>query len=210
MRSGVFLFDFGSEHSKKDMLEGKWKIRGRPLVLKPWTPEFDPDQLDFSRVPVWVQLPKLHLSLWNPVALCKMLNVIGNSLVTDKLTSIKGRMAYTRVLVEVPIKDTIPSHVPVRLEDGRLIEQELIFEWIPVRCTKCKGLGHVPDNCSLPPQPLWVAKPGQTQQILENQHAETMIQNEQGIVVGGAIGSSSSSSTVPTKVNDVSPRREKG
>lgn len=153
---GVFLFDFESEHSKKEVLEGKWIIRGKLLVLKPWTPDLDPDKLDLSRVPVWVQLPKLHLSLWNPVALCKLVSVIGTPLATDKLTAAKGRMAYARVLVEVPIQDKVPLHVPVRLEDGRLIEQEIYFEWVPVKCSRCNRLGHVPVNCSKPPQTIWV------------------------------------------------------
>lgn len=201
LRPGVFLFYFESEHSKKDVLERKWTLRCWPLILKTWTPEFDSDHLDLSRVLVWIQLPKLHLSLWNLVALCKMLSVIGNPLATDKLTSIKGRMAYAQVLVEVPIKDKVPVFVAVRLEDGRLIEQELIFEWIPVRCTRCKGLGHVPKNCSLPLQTLWVTKLGQPQQQIDpvNHEKELLKWNEQCDKGSGIIGASLSISHIKAK-----------
>lgn len=127
LRPGVFLFDFESEHSRKDVLEGKWTLRGRPLVLQPWTPEFDPDKLDFSKVPVWVQIPKLHSSLWNPEGLATLMSVIGTPLATDKLTA-EGRLAYARVLVEVPIMESLPVYVPIHLENGKLIEQEINFE----------------------------------------------------------------------------------
>lgn len=75
-----------------------------------------------------------------------------------------------RVLVEVPIEDKVPYYVPVRLENGTLIEQEVIYEWLPVYFAKCSGLGHIPEHCTVPRTPQGVVKPNQNieQQIKGN------------------------------------------
>lgn len=69
IKQGVFLFTFKSDEQKKKVLERRWTYFGHPLMLKPWTPEMDLDNLDYSKLPVWVQLPNLDLCLWNPKAL---------------------------------------------------------------------------------------------------------------------------------------------
>lgn len=82
LRRGVFIFEFASEHDMKQILEGKWTFRGRPFVLQPWIPDFVPDKLEVTKVPVWVQFPKLHLSLWNPMALGRLASHLGTPLAT--------------------------------------------------------------------------------------------------------------------------------
>lgn len=64
--------------------------------------------------------------------------------------------------MEVHIRDKVTHYIPVRLKNGRFIEQEIIFEWIHVRCTRCNGLGHIPEHCAMPLQPQWVPKMGQS------------------------------------------------
>lgn len=83
-----------------------------------------------------------------------------------------------------------------------------------VRCRRCKGLGHVHENCSMPQQPQWAAKQGQQpmeqpselnqNECVEKQDhvAEKGIQNR---AVGssfeiGVISKSDSSSGVVTQV----------
>lgn len=56
-------------------------------------------------------------------------------------------MTYTRVLVEIPLNQTYPSTVRFENEYGRILEQEVAYEWKSVLCTKCKKFGHELGEC---------------------------------------------------------------
>ncbi|GKV04889.1 hypothetical protein SLEP1_g16984 [Rubroshorea leprosula] len=113
LRNGVFLFDFGNGDAKHAVLERRWTFNGHPLILKQWTLDFDPDNLDISKIPVWIQFPELHLSLWNPESLGKLASYVGVPIATDALTAKRQRVAYARMLVEMEIMDTLPRVVPI-------------------------------------------------------------------------------------------------
>ncbi|GKU89901.1 hypothetical protein SLEP1_g3973 [Rubroshorea leprosula] len=48
LRDGVFLFDFADNDAKQAELEKRWTFNDHPLILKQWTPDFDPDNLDVN------------------------------------------------------------------------------------------------------------------------------------------------------------------
>ncbi|GKV39884.1 hypothetical protein SLEP1_g47585 [Rubroshorea leprosula] len=147
LRNGVFLFDFGNADAKQAVLERRWTFKGHPLILKQWTPYFDPNNLEISKIPVWIQFPKLHLSLWNPESLGKLASYVGVPIATDALTAKRQRVAYARMLVEMEIMDTLPRVVPIIGPKG-VSQQPVVFEWEPVRCGKCRNLGHEERNCT--------------------------------------------------------------
>ncbi|GLT51827.1 hypothetical protein SLA2020_252080 [Shorea laevis] len=77
LSNGVFLFDFSDGDAKQAVLEKRWTFNEHPLILKQWTPDFDLDNLDISKIPVWIQFPNLHLSLWNLGSLGKLASYLG-------------------------------------------------------------------------------------------------------------------------------------
>lgn len=147
--NGVCLFTFASKEKMDMIMSKRWTFYGLPLILKPWSDEMDLENMDVSRVPVWVRLPNLHFSLWNKESLGKIASYIGVPLATDKLTSAKVRLDYARILVDVSISDLVPETVQVRTEKG-LISQAVEFEWLPVQCGRCKGYGHPSAKCRAP------------------------------------------------------------
>ncbi|GKV42356.1 hypothetical protein SLEP1_g49767 [Rubroshorea leprosula] len=157
LRNGVFLFDFGNGDAKQAVLERRWTFNGHPLILKLWTPDFDLDNLDIGKIPVWIQFPELHLSLWNPESLGKLASYVGVPIATDALTTKRQRVAYARMLVEMEIMDTLPCVVPIIGPKG-VFQQPVVFEWEPVRCGKCRNLGHEKRNCTAKAKMVWVPK----------------------------------------------------
>ncbi|GKV43378.1 hypothetical protein SLEP1_g50676 [Rubroshorea leprosula] len=109
--------------AKQAVLERRWTFNGHPLILKQWTPDFDLDNLDISKIPVWIQFPELHLSLWNPESLGKLASYVGVPIATDALTAKRQRVAYARMLVEMEIMDTLPRVVPIIGPKGERNEQ---------------------------------------------------------------------------------------
>ncbi|GLT95398.1 hypothetical protein SLE2022_130820 [Rubroshorea leprosula] len=165
LRNGVFLFEFGNGNAKQAVLERRWTFNGHPLILKQWTPDFDPDNLDISKIPVWIQFPELHLSLWNPESLGKLASYVGVPIATDALTAKRQRVAYARMLVEMEITDTLPRVVPIIGPKG-VFQQPVVFEWEPIRCGKCRNLGHEERKCTAKEKKVWVPKKPVEEQVV--------------------------------------------
>ncbi|XP_021724874.1 uncharacterized protein LOC110692183 [Chenopodium quinoa] len=50
-------------------------------------------------------------------------------------------------MVEVTINGTLPEFIEFLDEEGNRIKQAVQFEWKPVECLMCKGMGHVEQDC---------------------------------------------------------------
>lgn len=158
LQQGVVLYDFPDLESRDRMLGGNWTLRGHPLILRPWVPGMNYQRMDVEKVPVWVQFLGLPLECWTPKQLGKIASFIGVPLATDRLTACRDRLAFARVLIDMKITDKLIWEVHVMTEGG-MIEQQVVYEWRPVRCGRCKQLGHPTYNCLLPPRQAWVEKP---------------------------------------------------
>ncbi|GLT27313.1 hypothetical protein SLA2020_023200 [Shorea laevis] len=170
LRNGVFLFDFADNDAKQAVLEKRWTFNDHPLILKQWTPDFDPDNLDVSKIPVWIQFPDLHLSLWKPESLSKIASYLGVPIATDALTAKRQRVSFARMLVEVEVMEQLPRVVPVVGPKG-IFQQPVVFEWAPVRCGKCNNLGHEDMNCRAKTRKIWVVK----QSISESEQHKVLV-----------------------------------
>lgn len=60
----------------------------------------------------------------------------------DKLTSQQSRMVYVRICVEIDAEDLPPPTIEYIDENGIECIQDLLYEWMPKRCCKCKTFGH--------------------------------------------------------------------
>lgn len=159
LQEGVFLFDFPSKEKQMEVLEKRWFYNERPLILRPWTPNLNLNDLSIKKVPVWIQLTKLPLDLWGPEIIEKLASYIGTPIATDKLTANRDRLAYARILVDVEIKAQQPRSIPVHSEEG-VYYQPVHYEWRPEHCTKCGRYGHGQSVCD-GPTTMWNPKPNQ-------------------------------------------------
>jgi len=65
----------------------------------------------------------------------------------DKNTQEKNKVQLARILIEIEIKEHVPEHIYFENEHGVLMQQDVIYEWKPVVCGKCKGYGHETGGC---------------------------------------------------------------
>lgn len=154
LQEGMFLFDFCDEDRNK-VLEQNWAFRGQPLILRPWTPDVDINKLEVEKVPVWVQLPRLPLSCWTSRILGEIVSCIELPLATDMLTAKRGWLNYARVLVEMKVSSKLIYEVPVDVA-GKSFKQEIVYEWLPLKCGRCTLMGHDTFSCKKPEQQVWV------------------------------------------------------
>ncbi|XP_020240918.1 uncharacterized protein LOC109819572 [Asparagus officinalis] len=150
IKQGLFLFDFQSEASMREILEaGPWFFGSRPLMLKPWSIDADIDKMQDFYYPMWAQFPNLRLNLWSSIGISKVASLIGKPIATDKLTANRERLSYARVLLEVklPLKDPLPDQLNIQGPDGISYTQSVIYEYKPKWCSLCSKIGHVTEQC---------------------------------------------------------------
>ena len=62
LKENIFLFKFACEGDKKRILElGPWNIEGFPLILKMWHQNLSVEDMDFSSIPIWIQVHNLPI-----------------------------------------------------------------------------------------------------------------------------------------------------
>lgn len=110
--------------------------------------------MNASKVPVWVRFRNLHFSLWNSESIGKLASYLGKPLATDKLTANRLRLEYARVLVEIEISETLIESVPLVTKKGT-IHLPIEYEWKPLKCINCHGLGHAIKTCREPLREIW-------------------------------------------------------
>ncbi|KAK4737685.1 hypothetical protein R3W88_001382 [Solanum pinnatisectum] len=122
-KDGYFVVRFANE-GERDMVlcSGPHYLMRRPVIMKPWVPEFNFKEEILTTIPLWVKLPNLPLNCWNEVVLSKIGSILGKPLYADECTSQVNRISFARILVEVDIK--------------------VWFEWKPIFCQKCLQVGH--------------------------------------------------------------------
>ncbi|XP_074299016.1 uncharacterized protein LOC141630021 [Silene latifolia] len=60
----------------------------------------------------------------------------------DDAINEKTRLGFARVMIDVPFGKLISEKVKFLDEDGNVVSLRVEFEWKPIACAKCKGIGH--------------------------------------------------------------------
>lgn len=59
----------------------------------------------------------------------------------DSLTANRDKLDYARVLVEFKV-DKKPKHIiSLRMQNGAVFSQRVVYEWLPVKCPYCSIWG---------------------------------------------------------------------
>ena len=60
----------------------------------------------------------------------------------------------TQILVQVKLNKAFPSKVPIKNESGSITMVDVLYSWLPSKCSNCGLLGHKASRClgKLPPR----------------------------------------------------------
>uniref|UniRef100_A0A803MYH5 DUF4283 domain-containing protein n=1 Tax=Chenopodium quinoa TaxID=63459 RepID=A0A803MYH5_CHEQI len=119
----------------------------KPVCLKQWEDGMELNVSDLTKFSVWVQLQGLPLKYWGKGCLEKIVGLIGKPILSDNATQTRERVSYVRYLIEVDIKQQFPDHIEFYDERGDLFHQDIIWEWKPIFCNDCGGVGYRTDLC---------------------------------------------------------------
>ena len=146
------------------MQRGFYHFDKKPFIVKPGYEGIQKKRVE--HVPVWVQFPKLDLRYWSLTALSKLASLLGMPIMANKNTVEKNMVPYARVLIEMPTMDSLPKHILFEDETSLIQQQEIIFEWRPMQCAKCKNYGHETEHCKKQ-EGIMIWRPKQTQKVQE-------------------------------------------
>ncbi|XP_074299406.1 uncharacterized protein LOC141630497 [Silene latifolia] len=177
--NGIFLVRFTKFENREALLNsGYYMFDNKPVVIRPWFPETELIKEKVDIVPVWARLSGIPLRFWG-ACLPKIAGLVGNFLRMDDATKDKIPLSYARVMVEVPFIQKLVDKVRFLDEYGHVVVVNVEYEWNPISCSSCNGIGHDMSQCRKPkiqrskvqqpkPKPKQIWRP-----VLKAQPAET-------------------------------------
>ncbi|XP_074266947.1 uncharacterized protein LOC141590242 [Silene latifolia] len=118
----------------------------KPLVVKDWTPDVKMVKSEVEVVPIWIRFYGLDLKFWG-LTLNKIAILVGKPVRLDTATHTKSFLGYARIMVEVSMGQDFPDVIEFLDEMDVCHRQIVHYEWKPVKCTECSGMGHLAAVC---------------------------------------------------------------
>ncbi|KAL2895004.1 6 7-dimethyl-8-ribityllumazine synthase [Bienertia sinuspersici] len=77
MGNDIFFVQFSTKENKNAVLTSRYYFFDcKPLIVKPWTPEFDYSKEDIKKVPIWSRLPNLEIKYWRGHSLYRIIGQV--------------------------------------------------------------------------------------------------------------------------------------
>ncbi|GKV41414.1 hypothetical protein SLEP1_g48952 [Rubroshorea leprosula] len=127
---------------------GPWFVGTNYLTIRPWEPNFKPENATFSHTVVWAQLPGLSAEYYDTISLQRIGNEIGTLLRVDAHTAHHTRGQYARVCVRIDLNKPL-----VKLLRLGKIRQKVVYEGIRGLCFACGRIGHRKEVCTFQSRP---------------------------------------------------------
>ncbi|XP_074267096.1 uncharacterized protein LOC141590399 [Silene latifolia] len=144
--NGICIVRFSKQEDKDAVLDQTLFFDNKPFIIKDWQPDVKcvKDKPDLVRI--WVRLYNLDLKFWGK-ALPKIVSMIGTPIRPDRATEKKEYLEYARFMVEVKLGQSLPDKIEF-IDDKDIVQsQEVSYEWKPLVCSQCSGIGHDAAMC---------------------------------------------------------------
>ncbi|XP_074315351.1 uncharacterized protein LOC141651545 [Silene latifolia] len=166
MPNGIFLVRFKTvEMKQKVLLSEQLMFDNKPVIVNEWKQDSELVKHDLEYVPIWVKLSGLGLKFWGQTALKKISGLIGEYIRCDDATHQQTLLNFARVLVKVKPDQNYPNSIEFLDEKGKLHRIKVEYDWLPIHCTSCKGMGHLAVNCRKPAPTANTSKPRGPKQV---------------------------------------------
>ncbi|EOA34884.1 hypothetical protein CARUB_v10022467mg, partial [Capsella rubella] len=121
---------------------GPWKAFGSYLMVRAWSPHFEPSRDDITTIPVWVRFSNLPVALYHQTILLGLAQALGKPLRVDANTLNFERPRFARVCVEVDLSQPLKRSFMVNGE-----RYFVFYEGLTSICSGCEIFGHMVHAC---------------------------------------------------------------
>ncbi|KAJ1401181.1 Zinc knuckle CX2CX4HX4C [Sesbania bispinosa] len=148
IKDKTFQFFFYEERDAERVLKGNpWLFRNSWLVLKRWECDQSIEDMDFSKIPINVQLWGLPPHCKTTKMGMKIGSTIGSVQQTD-LFETKDMGSFIKILVEVDVNKPLKSGINVGSNKDGVHWIDFQYERLPQTCYKCGLVGHDDEFCT--------------------------------------------------------------
>ena len=123
-----------------------WYVGKAAMRILKWSTNFHVDR-ESSVVPIWVELEKLPIFLFNKEALFTFASTIGKPLRLDAATAVISKSSVARFQVEIDLLKERPDMIRIDLEEEEGFWQKIKYINVPSYCCYCWHLGHDQSDC---------------------------------------------------------------
>ncbi|VFQ84960.1 unnamed protein product [Cuscuta campestris] len=148
LKESQFIVRLKRVEDRNEIIKRKYYFMdNKPVYVQEWYPGCKVNIMERKDIPIWVQFPDLEMKYWSLTGLSRLGSTIGQPVRRDGATASRKKWAYARIQVEVQINQKFPDQINFINEDGRVITQNVIYEWTPTICSHYNRIGHVMEKC---------------------------------------------------------------
>ncbi|KAG7559114.1 Alpha/Beta hydrolase fold [Arabidopsis thaliana x Arabidopsis arenosa] len=149
---GAFLLRVTNPRTRAILLgRNVWNIAGFPMFVSPWSPEFTPDSPPITTATITVELRGVPYLLFNNQSLSRLATAVGKPIGLAPETARKENFEVAKVMVRVDLTKSLPAKIISGFSNGREVEIDVSYPWLPPRCSECSAYGHDFHRCPTRP-----------------------------------------------------------
>lgn len=150
--SGAFLLRVSNPRTRSILLgRNVWNIAGFPMFVSPWSPDFTPESPPITSASIMVEFRGVPYLLFNKQSLSRLATAVGKPISLAPETERKESFEVAKVLVCVDLTKPLPSKVISGFSNGREVEIDVSYPWLPPKCSECSEFGHNSNSCPSKP-----------------------------------------------------------
>ncbi|KAF3561554.1 hypothetical protein DY000_02018593 [Brassica cretica] len=145
---GTFLLKVTNARTRQALLSRQaWMIKGCPMFIAAWSPEFTPEQPQLTSAVIPVEFRGVPYLLFNNQSLSRIATAVGRHVSLAPETERKENCEVAKVWVQVNLLADLPDRIVSGFSNGREVEISVSYPWLPDKCSRCKKFGHKHQLC---------------------------------------------------------------
>jgi hypothetical protein len=148
VEGGLFHLNLDMEKDIQRAIKGNpWTIRNSWFMLQLWDREKDPKELEFHKVPIWIQLRGLPLHC-KTIAMGKHLGSQLGMVEDAALYDFPDKARIVKIRVEIDTNQPIRPRIFIGNTKDGIKWVDFRYENLPMFCFLCGYIGHNESNCT--------------------------------------------------------------
>ncbi|KAG2276627.1 hypothetical protein Bca52824_059182 [Brassica carinata] len=145
---GIYLLRVTNPKTREVLLSRTcWNIGGLPMFVAPWSPEYSPDEPPLTSAIVLVEMCNVPYLLFNRESLSRIATAVGKPESLAPETERKENFEVAKLFVRVDLTAPLPNRIVSCFSNGKEVQIDVSYPWLPIKCDVCKKFGHTKERC---------------------------------------------------------------
>ncbi|XP_013633113.1 PREDICTED: uncharacterized protein LOC106338758 [Brassica oleracea var. oleracea] len=145
---GIYLLRVTNPKTREVLLSRTcWNIGGLPMFVAPWSHEYSPDEPPLTSAIVHVEMHNVLYLLFNRESLSRIATTVGKPDSLAPETEQKENFEVAKLFVRVDLTAPLPNRIVSGFSNGKEVQIDVSYPWLPIKCDVCKKFGHTKERC---------------------------------------------------------------